>query len=167
MKRAAPPCASCCSRVSMRLVRLFTSFESAKAKHLAVNPHAEIAFHWHTTGVQVRIRGSVTKVSDEEADSYFASRDRGVSSERGRRAKRGARQKGISRGGAVGNRQTFRGCFCGAAPILGAATASRRVQSNSGETVRIACTTAGSNERDGRRVAGGASLPLAARANCS
>jgi len=55
----------------------FTNFESAKAKHLAVNPHAEIAFHWHTTGVQVRVRGSVTKVSDEEADSYFASRDRG------------------------------------------------------------------------------------------
>lgn len=55
----------------------FTNFESAKAKDLAVNPRAEMAFHWHTTGVQVRIRGSVTRVSDEEADAYFASRDRG------------------------------------------------------------------------------------------
>jgi len=55
----------------------FTNFESAKAKHLAANPHAEMVFHWHTTGVQVRVRGSVTKVSDEEADEYFASRDRG------------------------------------------------------------------------------------------
>jgi pyridoxamine 5'-phosphate oxidase len=55
----------------------FTNFESAKAKHLAVNPHAEIAFHWHTTGVQARVRGSVAKVSDEDADAYFASRDRG------------------------------------------------------------------------------------------
>jgi pyridoxamine 5'-phosphate oxidase len=55
----------------------FTNFESAKAKHLAANPHAEIVFHWHTTGVQVRVRGSVTKVSDEEADAYFVSRDRG------------------------------------------------------------------------------------------
>jgi pyridoxamine 5'-phosphate oxidase len=55
----------------------FTNFESAKAEHLAANPHAEMVFHWHTTGVQVRVRGSVTKVSDEEADAYFASRDRG------------------------------------------------------------------------------------------
>ena len=55
----------------------FTNFESAKAKDLAENPHAEIAFHWHTTGVQVRVRGPVTRVSDEEADAYFASRDRG------------------------------------------------------------------------------------------
>jgi pyridoxamine 5'-phosphate oxidase len=55
----------------------YTSFESAKAKHLDANPHAALAFHWHTIGVQVRIRGPVTKVSDEEADAYFASRDRG------------------------------------------------------------------------------------------
>jgi pyridoxamine 5'-phosphate oxidase len=55
----------------------FTNFESAKARDLAVNPHAEMAFHWHTIGVQVRIRGPVTRVSDLEADAYFASRDRG------------------------------------------------------------------------------------------
>ena len=55
----------------------FTNFESAKAKQLSENPHAELAFHWHTTGVQVRVRGPVTRVSDEEADAYFASRDRG------------------------------------------------------------------------------------------
>jgi pyridoxamine 5'-phosphate oxidase len=55
----------------------FTNFQSAKAKDLAVNPHAEMAFHWHTTGVQVRIRGPVMQASDEEADAYFASRDRG------------------------------------------------------------------------------------------
>jgi pyridoxamine 5'-phosphate oxidase len=55
----------------------FTNFESAKARDLTANPHAEIAFHWHTTGVQARIRGPVTRVSDDEADAYFASRDRG------------------------------------------------------------------------------------------
>ncbi|MGB5348350.1 MAG: pyridoxamine 5'-phosphate oxidase [Polyangiales bacterium] len=64
----------------------FTNFESAKAKDLTVNPQAEMAFHWHTTGVQVRIRGRVTRVSDEEADAYFASRDRG--SQRGAWASR-------------------------------------------------------------------------------
>jgi len=55
----------------------FTNFDSLKGKQLAVNPHAGLAFHWHTTGVQVRARGPVAKVSDEEADAYFASRDRG------------------------------------------------------------------------------------------
>lgn len=55
----------------------FTNFQSEKGKQLDANPHAEIAFHWHTTGVQVRVRGPVTKVSAQEADAYFASRDRG------------------------------------------------------------------------------------------
>ena len=55
----------------------FTNFESAKASALEENPRAAMAFHWHTTGVQVRVRGSVERVSDDEADEYFASRDRG------------------------------------------------------------------------------------------
>jgi pyridoxamine 5'-phosphate oxidase len=55
----------------------YTNFGSEKAKALAENPYAELAFHWHTTGVQVRVRGPVQKTSDEEADAYFASRDRG------------------------------------------------------------------------------------------
>ena len=55
----------------------YTNFGSVKAAHLEVNPYAEMAFHWHTTGVQVRVRGRVEKVSDEEANAYFASRDRG------------------------------------------------------------------------------------------
>ena len=55
----------------------FTNFASEKAKHLAVNPEAEMAFHWHTIGAQVRVRGPVAKVSDEESDVYFAIRDRG------------------------------------------------------------------------------------------
>jgi pyridoxamine 5'-phosphate oxidase len=55
----------------------YTSFESAKGRDLETNPHAALVFHWHTIGIQVRIRGPVTKVSDAEADAYFASRDRG------------------------------------------------------------------------------------------
>jgi pyridoxamine 5'-phosphate oxidase len=55
----------------------YTNLQSAKAAHLAANPHAEMAFHWHTTGLQVRIRGWVTEASDEEADAYFATRERG------------------------------------------------------------------------------------------
>ncbi len=55
----------------------YTNFESQKARDLEENPHAALAFHWHTTGVQVCVRGPVTRASDEEADAYFASRDRG------------------------------------------------------------------------------------------
>ncbi|MCZ6807591.1 MAG: pyridoxamine 5'-phosphate oxidase [Deltaproteobacteria bacterium] len=55
----------------------YTNFDSRKARDLEDNPHAALVFHWHTTGVQVRVRGSVTRVSDEEADAYFASRDLG------------------------------------------------------------------------------------------
>ena len=55
----------------------FTNFGSDKARALDENPRAELAFHWHTTGVQVRVRGSVARVSDDEADAYFATRDRG------------------------------------------------------------------------------------------
>lgn len=55
----------------------FTNFGSRKALALDENPRAEMVFHWHTTGVQVRVRGAVQRVSDEEADEYFASRDRG------------------------------------------------------------------------------------------
>lgn len=55
----------------------FTNYNSEKARALAENPRAELAFHWHTTGVQVRVRGSVIKAPDEEADAYFGTRDRG------------------------------------------------------------------------------------------
>ncbi len=55
----------------------YTNFESAKAQDLADNPRAALAFHWHTTGVQVRVSGEVVRVSEAEADAYFATRPRG------------------------------------------------------------------------------------------
>ncbi|MGD8605670.1 MAG: pyridoxamine 5'-phosphate oxidase [Myxococcales bacterium] len=55
----------------------YTNFESAKGRELDANPHAALVFHWHTIGIQVRVRGPVSKVSNAEADAYFATRDRG------------------------------------------------------------------------------------------
>lgn len=55
----------------------YTNFESAKGKDLEQNPWAALAFHWHTTGIQVRVRGPVSRISEAEANEYFASRDRG------------------------------------------------------------------------------------------
>lgn len=55
----------------------FTNLESRKAHELVERPQAALAFHWASTGAQIRIEGSVERVSDAEADDYFQSRPRG------------------------------------------------------------------------------------------
>jgi pyridoxamine 5'-phosphate oxidase len=55
----------------------YTNLESRKARDLEENPHAALCFFWQPLEVQVRVEGSVERVSDEEADQYFASRPRG------------------------------------------------------------------------------------------
>lgn len=53
-----------------------TNRESAKGRELATNPRAALLFHWKSLRRQVRVRGAVEPVSDEEADAYFATRAR-------------------------------------------------------------------------------------------
>ena len=54
----------------------YTNLESPKALALRAHPRAELCFYWNPPGRQVRVRGSVSAVSDDEADAYFASRPR-------------------------------------------------------------------------------------------
>jgi len=54
----------------------YTNLESAKGRQLAANPQAAALFHWKSIRRQVRFRGRVERVSDEEADAYFATRAR-------------------------------------------------------------------------------------------
>jgi pyridoxamine 5'-phosphate oxidase len=54
----------------------YTNTESAKGTELAANPRAAVCFHWKTIRRQVRFRGNVVQVSDEEADEYFKTRAR-------------------------------------------------------------------------------------------
>ena len=52
----------------------FTNYESDKGKNLAQNPHAALVFFWKELERQIRIQGTVEKVSAEESDRYFNSR---------------------------------------------------------------------------------------------
>ena len=52
----------------------FTNYESDKGKNLAQNPNAALVFFWKELERQIRIEGSVQKVSAEESDRYFNSR---------------------------------------------------------------------------------------------
>ncbi len=54
----------------------FTNYESQKARELAVNPRAAIAFHWKELERQVRASGTVERLSAEESAAYFALRPR-------------------------------------------------------------------------------------------
>jgi pyridoxamine 5'-phosphate oxidase len=52
----------------------YTNYESRKARELAETGRASLLFTWRSVERQVRIDGAVEKVSDAEADAYFASR---------------------------------------------------------------------------------------------
>jgi pyridoxamine 5'-phosphate oxidase len=56
----------------------FTHYTSRKGRELAANPHAALLFHWDPLGRQVRVEGSVERVSAEESDAYFATRPPGA-----------------------------------------------------------------------------------------
>lgn len=55
----------------------YTNLGSQKAKEISENPKASLLFYWKELSRQVRIRGTVERVSDEEADAYYKSRDLG------------------------------------------------------------------------------------------
>ncbi len=55
----------------------YTNLESRKGVELLAHGHAALCFHWKSLRRQVRIEGSASLVTDEEADAYFATRPRG------------------------------------------------------------------------------------------
>lgn len=55
-------------------VVFYSNYDSAKGQNLEQNPNAEVLFFWHSLERQVRITGSVRKLSLERSQAYFAKR---------------------------------------------------------------------------------------------
>jgi pyridoxamine 5'-phosphate oxidase len=54
----------------------YTNIESQKGRELDETGKAALLFHWKSSNRQVRLRGGVERVTDAEADTYFATRPR-------------------------------------------------------------------------------------------
>jgi pyridoxamine 5'-phosphate oxidase len=59
-----------------RGLTFYTNLESAKGVELLATPKAAACFHWKSLRRQVRFRGPVERVANDEADQYFATRPR-------------------------------------------------------------------------------------------
>lgn len=55
----------------------YTSYASRKGRELAANARAALVFYWHDLDREVRIEGSVTKITAAESAAYFDSRPLG------------------------------------------------------------------------------------------
>lgn len=56
----------------------YTNTGSAKGEELKATGKAAVCFHWKSIRRQIRVRGDIKPVTDEEADAYFATRARGA-----------------------------------------------------------------------------------------
>jgi pyridoxamine 5'-phosphate oxidase len=56
----------------------YTNYESRKGRDLAHDPRAASVFYWFPTHHQVRVSGSVRRLSRRESLAYFRSRPRGA-----------------------------------------------------------------------------------------
>lgn len=57
-------------------LQFFTHYEGRKGRDLEATPKAGVLFYWRELNRQVRLEGSVEKLSAERSDEYFDSRPR-------------------------------------------------------------------------------------------
>jgi pyridoxamine 5'-phosphate oxidase len=62
--------------LSERGLEFFTSYGSDKGRQLAARPRASAVLFWVLLERQVRVTGTVAKMSREESEAYFRSRPR-------------------------------------------------------------------------------------------
>ena len=58
-------------------ITFFTNFNSAKSEQLDSSSNASAVFGWLALHRQVRVAGTVERISEAESDAYFSSRPRG------------------------------------------------------------------------------------------
>ncbi|MGH2888013.1 MAG: pyridoxamine 5'-phosphate oxidase [Solirubrobacteraceae bacterium] len=63
--------------VDERGFRFFTNYSSRKARELAANPRAALTLYWGQLGRQVRVTGTIARVTRAESVQYARSRPRG------------------------------------------------------------------------------------------
>ena len=56
----------------------YTNLSSRKGVEITANSYVALLFHWKSLKRQLRVEGIAEPVTDEEADNYFSSRDRGA-----------------------------------------------------------------------------------------
>jgi pyridoxamine 5'-phosphate oxidase len=66
-----------CKGYDERGVVFYSNEQSRKGREMRANPVASVLFPWHQVSRQVRFSGPVERVSDADADAYFATRPRG------------------------------------------------------------------------------------------
>nr|WP_175484996.1 pyridoxamine 5'-phosphate oxidase [Pseudovibrio axinellae] len=54
----------------------YTNFESTKGIEISKQPKVALCFHWKSLRRQVRVRGNVVRVTEDQADEYYSSRPR-------------------------------------------------------------------------------------------
>jgi pyridoxamine 5'-phosphate oxidase len=64
--------------IDERGVEFYSNYESRKGRELAANPRAALAILWRPQHRQVRVEGTVERLTAEESDAYFATRPRGA-----------------------------------------------------------------------------------------
>ena len=55
----------------------FTNYDSRKGRDLDAHPYAALVLFWEPLHRQIRVEGTIERVSAAESDAYFASRPRG------------------------------------------------------------------------------------------
>lgn len=55
----------------------YTNYDSRKGRDLTAHPVAALVFYWEPLHRQLRVEGTIERVTAEESDAYFASRPRG------------------------------------------------------------------------------------------
>jgi pyridoxamine 5'-phosphate oxidase len=55
----------------------YTNYESRKSNEISETAKGAICFYWKSLNRQVRLTGSINKVSDQVSDKYYQSRSRG------------------------------------------------------------------------------------------